>query len=61
MSRTDYNKDGRPDLYLSGLSGINTETYVYDGRDGSLLKTLALPPSEAQASQGNSNSGSGLG
>ncbi len=60
MSRTDYNKDGRPDLYLSGLSGQNTETYVFDGRDGSLLKTLALPPSEAQASVPG-NSGSGLG
>jgi len=59
-SKTDYNKDGRPDLYISGLSGINTETYVFDGRDGSVLKTLALPASEAQAG-GTGNSGSGLG
>jgi len=59
-SRTDYNKDGRPDLYLSGLSGQNSETYIFDGRDGSLLKTLALPSSEAQASQPG-NTGTGLG
>lgn len=51
MSKTDYNKDGRIDLYISGLAGRNTQTYVFDGRDGSLLKTLALPASEAQADQ----------
>jgi len=59
-SKTEYNKDGRPDLYVSNLQGKNTETNVYDGRDGSLLKTLALPASEAQASVPG-NMGSGLG
>ncbi len=59
-SRTDYNKDGRPDLYLSGLAAINTETFLYDGRDGSLLKTLGLSSSEAQPNVPGNN-GSGLG
>ena len=56
MARTDYNKDGTPDLYvgqnphhLTG-SAIDTSggTYVFDGRDGSLLKSLELPASDAQ-------------
>ncbi len=59
-SRTDYNRDGHPDVYLSGLQGINTETYVFDGRDGSLLKTLGLPPSEVQPNV-TGNNGSALG
>ncbi len=59
-SRTDYNKDGTPDTYVSGLQGMNTETFIYDGRDGSLMKTLALPEPEVQANQ-QGNTGSGLG
>ncbi len=59
-SRTDYNRDGRPDLYVSGLAGLNTSTDIFDGRDGSLLRTLALPGSEAQ-NNAPGNSGSALG
>jgi len=59
-SRTDYNKDGVPDLYLSSLQGLNTETYVYDGRDGSLLKTLSMPAADVQPNAPG-NSGSALG
>lgn len=59
-SATDYNKDGTPDTYVSGLQGINTETFIYDGRDGSLLKTLAVPAADVQPSQ-EGNSGTALG
>lgn len=65
-SKTDYNKDGRTDLYLSNLSGHNPgdtappATYVFDGRDGTLLRRLTLPPSLSQTTQG-SNTGTGLG
>ena len=65
-SRTDYNKDGRTDLYVSNLSGHNAgdtspaATYVYDGRDGTLLKRLTLPPSLSQEGT-EGNTGTGLG
>ena len=59
-SCTDYNKDGTPDLYVSNLQSQNTETYVFEGRTGSLLKTLGLPPGVAQAPS-TGNAGSGLG
>ncbi|MDQ4047770.1 MAG: hypothetical protein M3131_00065 [Actinomycetota bacterium] len=65
VSRTDYNKDGRTDSYVSNLQGQNTTTSIFDGRDGSLLRTLALPPSEAQPNRpiqgGGTNNGSALG
>ena len=65
LSRTDYNKDGRTDSYVSNLQGQNTTTSIFDGRDGSLLKNLVLPESEAQATRpvpgGGQNSGSALG
>jgi hypothetical protein len=50
-SRTDFNKDGTTDIYISPSNGQDGETYIYDGRDGSLLRTLALPGIEAQPSQ----------
>ncbi|MDQ3612197.1 MAG: integrin alpha, partial [Actinomycetota bacterium] len=49
LDRTDYNKDGRPDLYVGQsphqVSGTDQSggTYIFDGRDGSLLKSLELP------------------
>jgi hypothetical protein len=55
VSKTDYNKDGTTDLFVTNLtnherafSGLPQEAYVFDGRDGSLLKTLELPESEVQ-------------
>ncbi len=59
-SRTDYNRDGRPDIYTSGLQNRLTETWIYDGTNGKLLKTLALPPQYAQSEQPG-NSASALG
>jgi len=54
MDRTDYNKDGTPDLYV-GRQAITTVpadqnggTFIYDGRDGSLLKRLELPTADRQ-------------
>ncbi len=60
LSRTDYNKDGTPDSYISGLQQSHTKTWIYDGRDGSLLKTLALPQSEIQLPE-QGNNGTSLG
>jgi hypothetical protein len=50
-SNTDFNKDGTTDLYISPSNGQDGQTYIYDGRDGSLLKILALPGPEIQPSQ----------
>ncbi len=52
LAKTDYNKDGRPDLYVGQSPhqlqkpGVDQTggTYIFDGRDGSLLKSLVLPP-----------------
>jgi Ca2+-binding RTX toxin-like protein len=81
MDRTDYNKDGRPDLYVgSSPHDISAQpcpvlppsdpndcgsdqsggTYVFDGRDGSLLKSLELPAGVRQPG-GAGNLGSNLG
>jgi hypothetical protein len=49
MSKTDYNKNGTPDLYIGTSSAADDPMYVFDGRDGSLLKKLSLPSSELQA------------
>jgi len=57
---TDYNKDGTPDLFVGGLGGGDHEVYVSNGKDGSPLKTLALPASEIQPTVGK-NSGTELG
>ncbi len=68
MAKTDYNKDGTPDLYVGqtphhvGGAGIDQSggTYVFNGKDGSLLKSLELPASDAQPG-GPGNNGSNLG
>jgi len=46
--KTDYNKDGRPDIFITPLSGNATQAPIFDGRDASLLKTLELPTADAQ-------------
>ncbi len=54
LDKTDYNKDGRPDLYVGQsphtVSGSDQSggTYVFNGVDGSLLKSLELPPGVRQ-------------
>ncbi len=56
MATTDYNKDGTPDLYVGkephhavGVADDQSGgTYVFNGKDGSLLKSLVLPASDAQ-------------
>lgn len=54
LAKTDYNHDGRPDLYVGSFNG----TAVFDGRNGALLKNLDLPPSELAAQPpGNTNYG----
>ncbi|MCA1695876.1 MAG: integrin alpha, partial [Actinobacteria bacterium] len=59
MSASDYNKDGTNDIYLGGLQGTNSETYIYNGRDGSLIRTLGLGNEFQPNVPGNSGSGLG--
>ncbi|MDQ6750755.1 MAG: FG-GAP-like repeat-containing protein [Actinomycetota bacterium] len=65
LAKTDYNKDGTPDLYVGQAPhGVLVDqsggTYVFNGKDGSLLKSLELPASDAQIGA-NNNVGSALG
>ncbi len=54
MTKTDYNRDGIPDLFAgdaaSGTSPVdqNGGGYIYNGKDGSLLKALRLPEADRQ-------------
>jgi hypothetical protein len=64
---TDYNQDGVPDLYVGDLSTFtvpqeqNGGTFIYDGRNGHLLKALELPTADRQLGQGFANYGPDLG
>ncbi len=56
ISQTDYNKDGVPDEYVgqsphhvAGATGSGG-SYVFNGKDGSLLKALELPVGDRQTS-----------
>ena len=70
MVKTDYNKDGTPDLYVGktphqeGGTGTVFDqrggTDIFNGKDGSLLKSLDLPASDAQPGAPG-NDGSNLG
>ncbi|HUR17643.1 MAG TPA: integrin alpha [Acidimicrobiales bacterium] len=67
MARTDYNRDGNPDLYVGSSPhhvpnspGGRGGTYVFNGVNGALLKTLELPAADAQDGAVNNN-GSNLG
>jgi len=59
-SKTDYNKDGTPDLFVGGIGPDDREVYIINGKNGSALKTLALPGSAFQRSAPD-NDGSELG
>lgn len=55
-AKTDYNQDGTPDLYIGssphhvpGASGSGG-SWVFNGKDGSLLKAFDLPASDRQPS-----------
>ena len=54
LDDTDYNKDGHPDLYIGQsphhVAGTDQSggTYVFDGRDGALLRAFELPPGIGQ-------------
>jgi hypothetical protein len=66
MDRTDYDRDGTPDLYIGqsphhvSSSSAQGGTYVMNGADGSLLKALELPESCRQPST-RQNRGPALG
>lgn len=66
LARTDYNADATPDLYIGqsphhtpGAKGFGG-TYVFDGKDASLLKMLELPKADQQEST-SENLGPNLG
>nr|MBA3746248.1 FG-GAP repeat protein [Solirubrobacterales bacterium] len=65
LSRTDYNKDATPDLYIGqaphGGGDENGGTYVFDGRDASLLKALELPEGDRQIDPGDGGPSLGFG
>ena len=66
LDKTDYNKDGRPDLYVGAsphhAGGVQSGgTYVFEGRSGALLRAFELPPALAQAGGSFANLGSNLG
>jgi Ca2+-binding RTX toxin-like protein len=73
LAKTEYNKDGTPDLYVgqsphhvAGGAGTTVDqsggTYIFDGRNGLLLKALELPQSDAQpGAPGNNGSNLGWG
>jgi Ca2+-binding RTX toxin-like protein len=66
MSKTDYNKDGVPDLIVGDIAVNSAPTdqnggsFVYDGRNGSLLKAFRLPQADRQTGT-PTNYGPGLG
>ncbi|MCA1707569.1 MAG: FG-GAP-like repeat-containing protein, partial [Actinobacteria bacterium] len=45
-SKTDYNQDRRPDLFVSNLSNVTWSVFIYDGRNGSLLRELNKPSAD---------------
>jgi len=61
LSKTDYNKDATPDLYIGqaphGGGDENGGTYVFDGRDASLLKALEVPVADRQDGMGGPSLG----
>jgi len=69
-TKTDYNKDGTPDIYVGAAPheggpdastlDENGETHIFDGRDGSLLRSLLLPAADRQAATA-ANPGPNLG
>jgi hypothetical protein len=64
---TDYNHDGVPDLYVGDLATYtvpkeqNGGSFIFDGRNGRLLKALEIPNRDRQVGQGFSNYGPDLG
>ena len=61
LSKTDYNRDATPDLYIGqaphGGGDENGGTYVFDGRDASLLKSLEVPVADRQDGMGGPSLG----
>ncbi len=55
LANTDYDLDGRPDLYIGSFAG----SYVFDGKNGALQKTFDLPAAD-QATQPPGNTSLGF-
>jgi len=54
LEKTDYNRDGLPDLQIGSFAG----SYVFNGQTGALFKTFDLPPGdEVGQPPGNTNLG----
>jgi len=67
VAKTDYNKDGRPDLYVGSSphhepgTQQSGGTYVFNGPNGALLKIFDLPPSDVQPGTSAADTGPQLG
>ena len=67
LAKTDYNKDGRPDLYVGSSphhepgTRQSGGTYLFNGPNGALLKIFDLPPSDVQPGSSAADTGPQLG
>ncbi len=67
LAKTDYNEDGRPDLYVGSSphhepgTQQSGGTYVFNGPNGALLKIFDLPPPDVQPGVSAADTGPQLG
>ena len=67
LAKTDYNEDGRPDLYVGSSphhepgTQQSGGTYVFNGPNGALLKIFDLPASDLQPGSSPADTGPQLG
>ncbi|MDQ6805878.1 MAG: FG-GAP-like repeat-containing protein [Actinomycetota bacterium] len=67
IAKTDYNKDGTPDLFagVGSYSSIPTDqnggAYIFNGKDGSVLKSFELPQADRQGANSSADYGPFLG
>ncbi len=60
-SQTDYNKDGRPDLFTSNLAKRNTNVDIFNGPDGAYVRSFSVPAADQAEEQAAGGAGPGLG
>jgi len=58
-SQTDYNKDGRPDLFTSNLSKRDTNVDIFNGPDGAYVRSFSVPAADQAEEAGGAGPGLG--